>query len=178
MLRPILYSFALIVLSNPLRLQAADNLEQEYQQVKKIALRDAKVRAAYEDADRRLEAKIVQIDPALASYAATRAAGKPAAAQKVPPAKATPAPKAAAKAPVAKGGFRPMASGKTHTVAKGETLGGIASHYGVSVAALKAANHIQDERKLPVGEVLTIPGAKKTATPAKSEKSWWEKMTS
>ena len=44
---------------------AASNaaLEQEYQQVRKIALRDPKVRAAYEDADRRLQAKILQISP-------------------------------------------------------------------------------------------------------------------
>lgn len=176
MFRQILLPIALFILAGPLTLRAAgyDNLEQEYQQVRKIALRDAKVRSAYEEADRRLEAKIVQIDPALASYAATRAHGANA-----PAPKPTPAPKAAvAKAPVAKKGFVPPAAhGATHTVTKGETLGSIAAHYGVSVAALKTANHIADERKLSVGQVLTIPGAKKVA-PAKKEKGWWERVTS
>ena len=46
----------------------AGSQEQEYQQVRKIALRDPKVRAAYDEADQRLEAKMVQIDPALKYY--------------------------------------------------------------------------------------------------------------
>jgi nucleoid-associated protein YgaU len=158
---------------------AAGNLEQEYQQVRTIALRDSKVRAAYDDADRRLEAKIVQIDPALASYAATRTHGGAVAGQPVAPAHVAPA----AKAPATRGGFVPQEShGVTHTVTKGETLGGIAAQYGVSAATLKMANHIQDERKLPVGQVLTIPGARKVtpakAAPEKKEKSWWDRISS
>ncbi|MEI9893140.1 MAG: LysM domain-containing protein [Chthoniobacter sp.] len=121
------------------------NLDQEYQQVRKIALRDPKVKGAYEEADRKLEAKIVQIDPALAHYRSQGPAeAAPAASAPKPTAHAKPAPTA--------GGFH-----TTHPVAKGETLGGIASQYGVTVAALKTSNHIVDEKKLAVGQVLTIP---------------------
>lgn len=141
-----------IVASVSPALQAASSgsMEQEYQQERTIALRDPKVRAAYEEADRKLEAKIIQIDPALADYVHHRGAApeKPAMAPKSAVAKpATPK-----KPAPAMGGFH-----TTHTVAKGETLGGIASQYGVSVAALKTANHIADEKKLSVGQVLTIP---------------------
>jgi len=52
-------------------------------------------------------------------------------------------------------------------VAKGETLGGIASKYGVSVATLKEANDIKDDRKLIAGHVLVIPGGRKPAATAK-----------
>jgi len=120
-------------------------LDQEYQQVRKIALRDPKVKAAYEEADRKLEAKIVQIDPALAHYQPGRSAAPEAAAP-------TPKPVTHSKPAPVVGGFH-----SAHTVAKGETLGGIASKYGVTVAALKTANHIVDEKKLAVGQVLSIP---------------------
>jgi hypothetical protein len=126
---------------------SAVNLDQEYQQVRKIALRDPKVRAAYDEADRKLEAKIVQIDPALAHYQPHRG-GEPEAAPSAP--KPVAHTKPAAVPPV--GGFH-----ATHTVTQGETLGAIASHYGVSVPALKSANHIADEKKLAIGQVLTIP---------------------
>ena len=124
---------------------AAGSMEQEYQQVRKIAQRDPKVRAAYEDADRKLEAKILQIDPALANYLHHRAAEPD----------TTPAePKAATHSrPVSV----PEGVGATHIVKKGETLGAIAGHYGVTVAVLKSANHIVDEKKLSVGQVLNIP---------------------
>jgi len=56
-----------VVLGAP-RVAASGNMEQEYQQVRKIALRDPRVRAAYEDAERKLDEKILQIDPALAGY--------------------------------------------------------------------------------------------------------------
>ena len=132
------------ILALPLSLSATppNSQEQEYQQVRKIALRDSKVRAAYEDADQRLEAKIVQIDPALKTYMKTRGAG---AAQPAPPKDAKPA------------ATKSTAPGTTHIVAKGETLGSIASRYGVTVAALKTTNQIQDERKLRAGQTLTIP---------------------
>ena len=46
---------------------------------------------------------------------------------------------------------------RNHVVAKGDTLSGIAAKYGVSVVALKSANHISDDRKLIVGRALVIP---------------------
>ena len=65
------------LLALPLSLSAAGSgtQEQEYQQVRKIALRDPKVRAAYDEADQRLEAKMAQIDPALKPYMKTRQPG-------------------------------------------------------------------------------------------------------
>ena len=131
-------------LAFPLALSAAPSgsQEQEYQQVRKIALRDPKVRAAYEEADERLEAKIAQIDPALKPYVKTR---RPGSAQPAPPKDTKPV-TAKNKTP-----------GATHVVAKGETLGSIAGRYGVTVAALKTTNQIQDERKLRAGQTLTIP---------------------
>ena len=109
---------------------ASGNMEQEYQQVRTIALRDAKVKAAYAEADRKLEAKIAQLDPMLAGYRSHGGSepAKPA---------STPKPATNAKAAPMKGGFHaPHASAAEsatvaqtkHTVAKGETLGGIAGH--------------------------------------------------
>ena len=124
---------------------AAGSMEQEYQQVRKIALRDPKVRAAYEDADRKLNDKIRQIDPALANYHQQRVAERET---------MTPAQEPATHS---KPGSGAEGTGTTHVVKKGETLSGIASHYGVTVAALKTTNHIADEKKLGVGQVLNIP---------------------
>jgi membrane-bound lytic murein transglycosylase D len=47
-------------------------------------------------------------------------------------------------------------SGRTHVVARGETLSHIAATTGVSVAALKAANRLQSNR-LDVGQELVVP---------------------
>ena len=133
----------LALLASPLCARSASptTQEQDYEQVRRIALRDAKVRAAYAEADRKLEARILQIDPTLAPYVRRRAAGNPAAA------KPASTPKTVADRP-----FR-----RAHTVVKGDTLGSLAVKYGVSVAALKATNRIADEKKLPVGQVLAIP---------------------
>lgn len=144
-------ALSIVLFASPaLHATSSANLEQEYQQERTIALRDPKVRAAYEEADRKLEAKIIQIDPALADYVHHRGSlpEKPVGAPHAVATKSV-APK---KASPAVGGFH-----TTHTVAKGETLGGIAGQYGVTVAALKTANHITDEKKLAIGTVLTIP---------------------
>ena len=62
-------TLALVVLSLPLNLQAAStNRAADYEQVRRIAARDPKVRAAYEAADRKLAARIVEIDPTLKGY--------------------------------------------------------------------------------------------------------------
>jgi LysM repeat protein len=45
----------------------------------------------------------------------------------------------------------------TYTVKQGDTLGSIAQHFGVTVAALAAANHITDLDKIAQGQVLIIP---------------------
>lgn len=66
---------------------------------------------------------------------------------------------------------------RTHTVKAGETLGGIAGQYGVSVDALKKANNLNSDI-IRVGQALTIPGGElaattpeSTATPATSATS-------
>ena len=160
-------------LACPFGLHAATDTAANYEQVRKIAQRDPKVRAAYEAADRKLAERIVEIDPTLRGYRPGQPAPKPA--------KAAPAPKTVAKPASANS----MKKGKelAHVVAKGETLGGIASRYGVSVATLKQANEISDDRKLIAGHVLVIPGGKKpaakpaakkraVAAPAKDESLW------
>lgn len=147
------------------------DLAREYEQVRTIAQRDPKVRKAYQDADDRLAAKIVEIDPALKGYVPGKPAPAPAAAKPAPapaakpaPAKpAPPAPKPVVAKPAPQPKPAPAPQGLKHTVANGETLGGIANRYGVAVASVKSANHIKDERKLAVGQVLVIPGGKKPA---------------
>jgi LysM repeat protein len=139
-----------LVLPHSLPAASSAALEKEYQQVRTIALRDPRVQSAYRDADRRLDDKILRIDPALESYVKAKQAARD----------GLPAPKSAQ--PVTKpftkpAPVKPTASKTTHAVAAGETLGGIAAKHHVTVAALKSANHIQDERKLRVGQVLAIP---------------------
>lgn len=158
----------LALLIAPLTLHAASsaNQEQEYDQVRKIALRDPKVREAYADADRKLQAKIAQIDPALSNYTPRKASESPAAAK--PAASAggfrKPAPTPAAPKPAAPKPVAPAATSSqgSYTVVKGDTLTSISRKYGVTVADLKTTNHITDETKLGVGQVLTIPNAKST----------------
>ena len=146
-------TLALVVLSLPLNLQAAStNRAADYEQVRRIAARDPKVRAAYEAADRKLAARIVEIDPTLKGYTPGASPKEPAVA------KATPAPKA--QAPRKAGAAPARGTSVTHVVHKGETLGGIAARYNVSVATLKGANGIKDEDKLAAGQRLVIPGGK------------------
>lgn len=54
---------------------------------------------------------------------------------------------------------QPPPDAQTYTVVAGDTLGEIATRFGVSVEALAAANGITDPNVLEVGQVLTIPGA-------------------
>jgi LysM repeat protein len=179
-------TLGIFLLPHDLRAASSVATEKEFQQVRTIALRDARVQAGYRDADRRLDAKIIQIDPALESYVKSRQAARegvpaPKSAAKPVPAKPFVAAKPAAKAapkPAAKPAPAKLAvtGSATHTVASGETLGGIAVKHHVTVGALKATNHIADERKLRVGQVLTIPGGK--AAPAgKKNDSIWSRLT-
>jgi LysM repeat protein len=96
----------------------------------------------------------------------TSAAATPAMTQNMPPVQESVAsgnspatsaaepPKAVAAIPGADGGL-------THVVAKGETLTVIAKHYKVSIADLLKVNRITDERKLQIGQTLTIPASAK-----------------
>jgi LysM repeat protein len=75
----------------------------------------------------------------------------------VPTAAAPAAP--AAPAPV-------VAAPATHQVAYGESLSGIAVHYGSSVAVIAAANGISDPSFIRVGQVLAIPAGATAAAVA------------
>lgn len=48
-------------------------------------------------------------------------------------------------------------AGNTHTVARGETLTSIAKMHGVSITELQKFNHIENDRKLQIGQTLMIP---------------------
>jgi LysM repeat protein len=48
-------------------------------------------------------------------------------------------------------------SGNTHVVAKGETLTSIAKMHKVSVEELQRFNHIENDRKLQIGQTIMIP---------------------
>ena len=50
-------------------------------------------------------------------------------------------------------------TGKTYTVAKGDTLSGIAAQYGTTVDTLVELNGIQNPNLSVVGQVLKLPGA-------------------
>jgi LysM repeat protein len=51
-----------------------------------------------------------------------------------------------------------LPTGNSHTVARGETLTSIAKVYNVSVTELQKYNHIENDRKLQIGQTLAIPG--------------------
>lgn len=53
--------------------------------------------------------------------------------------------------------FTPTPTPVIHTVQAGDTLIGIAKHYGISAEALQEANAILDPRRLQVGQELVIP---------------------
>ena len=155
----------------PSSLYATDQA-QEYLQVRKIAMKDAHVQAAFQRAEEKLDERILEIDPSLKPYMDKRhgAAPTPKETKKAAP---VPAPKHTAAHKPASG-----ASATTHIIAKGETLSSIALQYKVSVASLKTANGITDERKLKVGQKLVIPSAKSSGTPAKKETGFWDKVKS
>ncbi len=52
----------------------------------------------------------------------------------------------------------PPVPGVVHTVQDGDTLGGIADHYGASEADIVHANGLTDPFTLQIGQVLIIPG--------------------
>jgi LysM repeat protein len=51
----------------------------------------------------------------------------------------------------------PAAGAKTYKVRSGDTLGGIASEFGTTVAVLQELNGIENPRLLKVGQVLKLP---------------------
>jgi hypothetical protein len=137
----------------------ASNLEQEYAQVRKIALKDPKVQEAYRKANERLNERILEIDPSLKPVVQQR--------EGLPAATPTEETKLESRPAVS-----PAPEGRHHVVEKGETLSSIAAHYKVKVPALEKTNHITNDRTLQVGQKLLIPSPDATqpeASPASSD---------
>jgi len=63
-----------------------------------------------------------------------------------------------------------------HIVKKGDTLGGISNSYGVSVAKIKEASSLKNDR-INVGDVLLIPGTHVPDTPGNSSTSKYTVVT-
>lgn len=82
-----------------------------------------------------------------------------------PAAVAPPAPANVENAPKAEA----VGGGTRHVVAKGETLTFIAKQYNIPIVELKNANKIENERKLQIGQVLTIPAPKSPETSEKKD---------
>jgi nucleoid-associated protein YgaU len=148
---------ALLALTAP-PLLGSDQPE-EYLQARKLALRDPKVQAAFAKANERLEQRILEIDPSLRSYVQQEKAGRTTSSPDLEPAPAT--------------SLEPV----KHVVVKGETLSSIARRYKTSVARLKEANGITNERKLRVGQTLFITsGASNPQSSRSEEHATWGKI--
>lgn len=68
----------------------------------------------------------------------------------------------AAPAPYTKTALPPGVTGIYHKVEAGQTLWKISKTYGVSLEEITAANHIQDASVIEKGQLILIPGRKKT----------------
>jgi LysM repeat protein len=77
---------------------------------------------------------------------------------------ATPAPPAAGPAGASEPAPRPGGA-NTHTVARGETLTSIAKMHNVSLGDLQKANHIENDRKLQIGQTIIIPTSSSSPSP-------------
>jgi len=79
----------------------------------------------------------------------------------------TPSPSPAASTAVAAEASKPpQRSGNNHVVATGETLTSIAKMHKVTVEELQKFNHIENDRKLQIGQTIMIPPAASTSPSA------------
>jgi LysM repeat protein len=60
---------------------------------------------------------------------------------------------------------KPPQAGNSHVVAKGETLTSIAKMHKVSVEELQRFNHIENDRKLQIGQTIMIPTSSTASSP-------------
>ncbi|RTE48741.1 LysM peptidoglycan-binding domain-containing protein [Actinobaculum sp. 352] len=65
----------------------------------------------------------------------------------------------------------------THTVARGETLSGIAKRYGTTTANLAALNSLANPNRIYVGQKLTISGTASTSTSSSTRSSTTQATT-
>jgi LysM repeat protein len=75
----------------------------------------------------------------------------------------TPAPVTAATEPA-----HPIQTGNSHIVAKGETLTSIAKMHKVTIEEIQKLNHIENDRKLQIGQTIMIPSSSASASPTTS----------
>jgi len=59
--------------------------------------------------------------------------------------------------------------GNTHIVARGETLTSIAKMHNVTISELQKLNHIENDRKLQIGQTILLPVPGSSASPSPSE---------
>jgi len=71
----------------------------------------------------------------------------------------TPAPASTTTAATTEAPKPTQQSGNSHVVAKGETLTSIAKMHKVTVEELQKFNHIENDRKLQIGQTIMIPPA-------------------
>ena len=116
----------------PMTTVRGGDLAEEYNQVRKIALKDPKVRAAFRKENDELDRRIIEIDPSLKPFVEQRRGTKKAARSEKVTAKTT------------------------HVVAKGETLTSIARRYGLTVDRLVQVNKISKQAPLQVGQKLIV----------------------
>ncbi len=145
----------------PALLAADSPLAQEVHELRRdVQMQAKKIEALSEQILRLTQltetAKAAPVPVALPPPAATTQMVKTA---PVPAAPATPAPeipKAEAMPPPIK-----------HTVEKGETLTSIAKHYNIPLPDLQKLNKITNDRKLQIGQTLSVPAGKapETTTP-------------
>ena len=76
----------------------------------------------------------------------------------------TPSPSPAANAATTETAKVPQ-SGNSHLVAKGETLTSIAKMHKVTVEELQKFNHIENDRKLQIGQTIMIPPSNSSGSP-------------
>ena len=126
---------AMVGFAPVITLRGSDPAE-EYNQVRKIALKDPKVRAAFRKANDELDRRIIEIDPSLKPFVEQQRGTMKAVQSKMVTAKAT------------------------HVVTKGETLTSIAKRYHVSLDTLVQANRISKQTPLQVGQSLVIPSSR------------------
>lgn len=130
------------------------------------------LRAAVEKQAKQIETLTEQI--AKLRIALEKSGDVPLAASAPPPAGAPAGVAAPAPAPAEFSTDAPKAEppeGKRHVVIKGETLTSIAKHYSITITDLKKANKDVDERKLQIGQTLTIPSPKNAEAPAEKKEN-------
>ena len=151
-------ALGLVMGSSPVMAAQSKKSEGDaYSRARALALKDPKVRAAFDRANEELNRKILEIDPSLGAKVGRSRFESPR--HLLPSRTAT----------------EQTARSTTHVVASGETLTSIAMENKISVARLARANHLSNNSRLRVGERLTIPYAKTTEA-SQREQSIWDKV--